>query len=80
MQLVAKSLAPSKSARGSSESFLGVRAETAHLEIGRGLVNALIIEHPNIVIGLVYGKIYRQPWISPLNMGLSCKFSLKPIQ
>jgi len=32
MQLVAKSLAPSKSARGSSESFLGVRAETAHLD------------------------------------------------
>ena len=29
-------------------------------------------------IGLL-GKICRKPWISPLNMGLSCKFSLKPI-
>jgi hypothetical protein len=25
------------------------------------------------------GKIYRKPSIFPLNMGLSCKFSLKPI-
>ena len=30
-------------------------------------------------IGFV-GKIYRKPWFLPLNMGLSCKFSLKPIQ
>jgi hypothetical protein len=29
--------------------------------------------------GLVDGKIYRKPWFLPSNMGLSCKFSLKPI-
>ena len=31
------------------------------------------------VNGLVQGKIYRKPKIFRLNMGLSCKFSLKPI-
>ena len=33
----------------------------------------------DFVNGLVWGKFYRKPWISPLNMGFSCKFSLKPI-
>ena len=30
--------------------------------------------------GLVDGKIYRKPWFLPWNIGLSCRFSLKPIQ
>ena len=30
--------------------------------------------------GLVDGKIYRKPWFLPWHIGLSCRFSLKPIQ
>jgi hypothetical protein len=33
-----------------------------------------------MVIGLILGRIYRKPWSLPLNMGVSCKFSCKPIQ
>jgi hypothetical protein len=33
----------------------------------------------DFVNGLVWGNIYRKPWISPLSMELSCKCSLKPI-
>ena len=31
-------------------------------------------------VGLVQGKIYRNPWVVPSNMGVSCKCSLNPIQ
>jgi hypothetical protein len=34
----------------------------------------------HIIIGLVQGKTCRKPWFLQLNMGGSCKFSLKPIQ
>ena len=38
-------------------------------------------EHPEISInGLVcWGNLNRKPWFLPLDMGVSCKFSLKPI-
>ena len=35
--------------------------------------------HCRLINGLVGENLHRTPWIFPWNMGLSCKFSLKPI-
>ena len=46
---------------------------------GDGKIQKSLGKSIGIVNGLVQGKIYRKPSIFPLNMGFSCKFSLKPI-
>ena len=44
------------------------------------LFNFPIFRQITCINGLVDGKIYRKPWFLPWNIGLSCRFSLKPIQ
>ena len=44
-------------------------------------ISEIVAADPNMTIsGLVSGKIYRKPSIFPVNMGRSCKCSLKPNQ
>ena len=64
------------------ERSLGTRTAREVHEVTGGVyaVYPLVNVYRTTLDWFVGENLNRKPWISPWNMGLSCKFSLKPIQ